>query len=190
MSTEQAPEGAPDPARRSTLAWFTLGLSGLVGALMAAGPIGLLLDPVLRTGRRRASSGWRPVGPVDRFAIGGPPTRVVITEDTVDGWLSRPNTPVGPVLVQRQKDDGFRVFSGVCPHLGCSVGMGAGEMAFLCPCHRSTFAADGSRVEPSDGSTNPAPRALDALQWRVDSGQLLVKWVRYRPGTELQVPIA
>jgi menaquinol-cytochrome c reductase iron-sulfur subunit len=184
------PVHAEDPARRRTLARLTLGLSALVGALLAAGPVGLVLDPILRTVRRRPGSGWRPVGPVERFAVGGPPTRVVIREDRVDGWLSRPNTPVGPVLVQRSADDLFRVLSGVCPHLGCSVGMGEGGLAFLCPCHRSRFAADGSRVEPTDGTTNPAPRALDDLEWRVESGQLLVKWVRYRPGTELQVPIA
>ena len=190
MSASELPASAGDSSRRGFLERLTIGLSALVGLVMSAGPLGILLHPLLGKRSRQPTAGWRLVGPVARFAIGGPPTRVVITEDRQDGWLSRPGTPVGPVVVQRLSAEAFRVFSGICPHLGCSVGVQAGETPFLCPCHRSRFDAEGIRLESTSGDTNPAPRPLDELEWRIDNGALAVNWVRYRPGTADQVPIA
>ena len=189
MSHEPQESIAPKTARRSFLGWLTVGLGALVGLVVSAGPIGVLLHPLLAQKKGRPGSGWRLVGPVSRFAIGGPPTRIVITEDRTDGWLSRPGTPVGPVVVQRLSEDAFRIFSGICPHLGCSVGVQAGDTPFLCPCHRSRFTGTGVRLDSDDGEPNPAPRPLDELEWRVDRGKLAVNWVRYRPGTAEQVPI-
>ena len=188
-------EGAPlarptETTRRRALEWLTVGLSALIGLALSAGPIGVLLHPLLKRKTERPGAGWRLVGPVNRFAIGGPPTRIVITEDRTDAWLSRPGTPVGPVVVQRLDEASFRVFSGICPHLGCSVGVQPGDTPYLCPCHRSRFSADGVRLKSTGGETNPAPRPLDELEWRVDHGKLAVNWVRYRPGTAAQVPIA
>jgi nitrite reductase/ring-hydroxylating ferredoxin subunit len=183
------PEPA-QPTRRKALEWLTVGLSAVIGLALSAGPLAMLLHPLLKRRTRRPGSGWRLVGPVSRFAIGGPPTRIVITEDRTDAWLSRPGTPVGPVVVERLDEASFRIFSGVCPHLGCSVGVQPGETPYLCPCHRSRFSSDGARLESNDGEPNPAPRRLDELEWRVEQGKLTVNWVRYRPGTSAQVPIA
>ncbi len=51
--------------------------------------------------------------------------------------------------------DAYRALSAVCTHLGCTV-QHAGE-GFRCPCHGSSFAADGSNTG------GPAPRPLP---WR------------------------
>ena len=190
MSDESSQSEAPEPSRRTFMAWLTVGLGSLVGLVLSAGPVGVLLHPLLARRGERPGAGWRLVGPVERFAVGGPPTRIVITEDRTDGWLSRPNTPVGPVVVQRTSEESFRIFSGICPHLGCSVGVQPGEVPFLCPCHRSRFTAQGVPLKSDDGELNPAPRPLDELEWRVEQGKLTVNWVRYRPGTADQVPIA
>lgn len=190
MSEDTPIERPPEPTRRRALERLTVGLSALIGLALSAGPLGVLLHPLLKRKAQRPGAGWRLVGPVSRFAIGGPPTRIVITEDRVDGWLSRPSTPVGPVVVERLDQTSFRVFSGICPHLGCSVGVQAGDTPYLCPCHRSRFSSDGVRLESNDGEPNPAPRPLDELEWRVDQGKLAVHWVRYRPGTADRVPIA
>jgi cytochrome b6-f complex iron-sulfur subunit len=62
---------------------------------------------------------------------------------------------------------GIRAMSAICTHLGCVVT--ESPQGFLCPCHGSKFAMDGSVM------SGPAPRALDWLE--VDmapDGQLTV----------------
>ena len=190
MNQGTPPVEPVQPTRRRALEWLTVGLGAIVGLALSVGPLGMLLHPLLKRRTQRPGAGWRLVGPVNRFAIGGPPTRIVITEDRTDAWLSRPGTPVGPVVVERLDEASFRVFSGICPHLGCSVGVQSGNTPYLCPCHRSRFSSDGARQESKDGEANPAPRPLDELEWRVEQGKLTVNWVRYRPGSAAQVPIA
>ena len=185
-----APGPDPDPARRRFIGRLAAGLGALVGAVVAIPPLGMLLHPLL--GRSTdADRSWSGVGAIERFVVGGTPVRVVLKEDRVDAWLSSTGTPVGPVIVQRLAADSFRVLSGICPHLGCSVSpKGDGGRGFLCPCHRSSFSEDGSLAAYADGRSNPSPRALDPLDWRVRAGRLEVQWVRYETGTEARVPIA
>lgn len=53
------------------------------------------------------------------------------------------------------KDDrGLFAFSGTCPHLGCKPVWKPEVREFHCPCHKSVFAADGSRIR------GPAPTGL------------------------------
>jgi cytochrome b6-f complex iron-sulfur subunit len=46
----------------------------------------------------------------------------------------------------------IRALSAVCTHLGCTVG--TSDSGYHCPCHGSTFAADGA------ATGGPAPRGL------------------------------
>ncbi|MGM0575925.1 MAG: ubiquinol-cytochrome c reductase iron-sulfur subunit [Myxococcota bacterium] len=190
-SDAQTPE--PAPGRRRVLAWLTGALGALVGGAALAGPLGIALDPLLR--RRRSAravdeeAAWTAVASAARFPAGGDPVQVVLAEDRRDAWLARPNTPIGPVFVQRLGEDEFRVFSGVCPHLGCSVKFLDEAGRYRCPCHRSAFQVDGSLVARPGGEPNPAPRGLDPLEWRVRGGRLEVRWVRYETGTEERIPI-
>lgn len=52
---------------------------------------------------------------------------------------------------------GYFALSLVCPHLGCRPAWQAGKKLFLCPCHASKFAFDGSRL------AGPTPRGLEHL---------------------------
>ncbi len=170
-----------------------MAIGAAVGAAVVVGPLGVVLHPVLRRpGRGETGDGpaWSPVGPARRFAVGDPPMRVVLKEDRTDAWLARPDTPVGPVFVQRLDESSYRVFSGICPHLGCSIGFGDAERPFVCPCHRSAFDIEGGTLAYADGRTNPAPRGLDPLEWRVEGGVLQVRWVRYETRTDQRTPIA
>ncbi len=181
----------PNPTRRRFLSRLSAGLGALAGAVIAVPPIGMLLHPLFGRKADPGAAAWSGVGAAARFLVGGPPVRVVLKEDRVDAWLSSPGTPVGPVIVQRLAADGFRVLSGICPHLGCSVApKPASERGFLCPCHRSNFGEDGALVAHADGEANPAPRALDPLEWRVRAGRLEVRWVRYETGTPERIPVA
>lgn len=63
--------------------------------------------------------------------------------------------------------EGFYAISAVCTHLGCVVKRTGDQ--YLCPCHGSTFAADG-RV-----TKGPAPAGLKWLQvTQAADGQLVV----------------
>jgi ubiquinol-cytochrome c reductase iron-sulfur subunit len=67
--------------------------------------------------------------------------------------------------------DGFVVYSKVCTHAGCPVGLYEAQAhELLCPCHQSTFdVLDGAR--PIFG---PAAGALPQLPVRIDSEGFLV----------------
>jgi len=130
------------------------------------------------------------VGSVASFTVGTAPRRVVLTEDRQDAWLKQPGVPVGSVLVERRDEATFRVFSAVCPHLGCAVDYKPGKGCFLCPCHTSFFSTDGEVLASEDGRPVPAPRGLDPLDWRVNGDQLHVRWVTYKAGVAERVEVS
>lgn len=59
-------------------------------------------------------------------------------------WLSR-------------TDEGVKAIYTVCTHLGCLYSWSDQETKFLCPCHGSQFASDGTYLQ------GPAPRDLDSF---------------------------
>ena len=185
--TTTEPSCASEADRRSFMARALIGVAGALTAAAAAGPLGMLLNPLLKPSPARAAT-WRFVGRVAHFRQGAESERVMLKADVQDGWATRRNTPLGPVLVRRTTQDTFKVFSGVCPHLGCSVGVDKGKNRFICPCHKSAFALDGERLELG-GAANPSPRSLDPLNWRIVDGKLEVEWVRYETGVAERLPV-
>ena len=69
------------------------------------------------------------------------------------------------IFVLRDKQ-GMRVLSGVCPHLGCTVG--GSDKGFHCPCHGSKFDENGINT------AGPAPRPLAWHPLSVRGGALIV----------------
>jgi menaquinol-cytochrome c reductase iron-sulfur subunit len=179
-----------DESRRNFISKLTAGLTGLLGLVMMTGPLGMLLDPILRRRPGAKGDAWSSVGALGRFSVGAAPMRIVLKQDQEDAWLSRPGVAVGSVLVQRIEKDEFRVFSGICPHLGCSVGYKEGGTGFLCPCHKSRFSLDGSREEIEGADTNPSPRGLDPLEWRIHHGALQVRWQRFEVGVSERISLS
>ncbi|MEW5912335.1 MAG: Rieske 2Fe-2S domain-containing protein [Thermodesulfobacteriota bacterium] len=108
--------------------------AGLVGAL------GLGLGAVLRL--ISADSGPSAAGPVEL----GPAAGLAL------GQVRN----VQQVALVRDAG-GLYALHLVCPHLGCRPAWHAGQRRFLCPCHGSIFAPDGSRL------SGPAPRGLDHI---------------------------
>jgi succinate dehydrogenase / fumarate reductase iron-sulfur subunit len=76
---------------------------------------------------------------------------------------------VKPIMISRQNE--FVVFNSSCTHLGCTVQWNASQNLFLCACHGGAFSRDGAV------KSGPPPRPLDRLEFRIDSGNLLVKMV-------------
>jgi cytochrome b6-f complex iron-sulfur subunit len=66
-----------------------------------------------------------------------------------------------PVFIIRLVS-GYRVFSGVCTHLGCIVRWEEQKGRFLCPCHQGIFDKTGKVI------SGPPPRPLDEFQVKVE----------------------
>ena len=132
--------------RRDFLA--TLGWGALLTAMASAGVgmVRFLFPNVLFEGPSKVKIG----GPDDYS-----PNSVTYLED------SR--------LFVLRDDKGYRVLSAVCTHLGCTVNKDAGSNSYSCPCHGSTFNADGEVVR------GPAPKALPTLAVTLaPSGKMVV----------------
>jgi menaquinol-cytochrome c reductase iron-sulfur subunit len=184
--TTLSPEEA---SRRRFFGVLSKGFLGLIAAGAVVGPLAMAIDPILRPDEDEDGDEWYDVGSLKQFPIGQNPKRVTLRRDRRDAWLLSRNVVVGAVLVSRLAKDECRVLSAVCPHLGCTVKT-RGDLGFLCPCHNSSFTADGSPREPAGGGANPSPRGLDPLEWRVRDDRLEVRWVRFEVGTVARTPIA
>src|SRR6202044_3966168 len=103
----------------------------------------------------------------------GEPKKVAIVADERDAWTITKDVELGAAWLLL-RGDGVLALSTTCPHLGCSVGANADGTGFGCPCHPSTFDADGHRTG------GPAPRDMDVLATRVEDGFVLVDFRRYR----------
>jgi Rieske Fe-S protein len=79
---------------------------------------------------------------------------------------------------------GFVMWSPLCPHLNCKYDWDEGLGAFLCPCHGSEFTKFGVHKKNAQGQyIGPAPRGLDPLPFREQSGMAEVEWVKYAANT-------
>ncbi|MGH9936299.1 MAG: ubiquinol-cytochrome c reductase iron-sulfur subunit [Blastocatellia bacterium] len=173
MAIENDEGGAPAPERRSFL--------GVISGLIVAGISTVLgitigrysIEPAFST-----SSGqdWTDLGALDEFAEGKLVKKnVTVSQDA--GW--------GKFQSQRsvwivRKGENVKVFSGVCPHLGCSVNARAEK--FICACHNSEWDVEGATL------AGPSPRGLDMLEFRVEDDKLKVKYQDFKQGiTEKEV---
>lgn len=160
--------------RRSVLSTLAAMAVAAIAALVFLPALAYLLSPL----RRREEAGaWIDIGPLDAVPEGTPvPAAYEVT--LADGWARR-SRPASAWLIRRGGD--LRVLTSTCPHLGCAVRWLREEGRFACPCHASSFAADGRRL------AGPAPRDLDPLPSRVERGRILVRHVAYRSGVSGRV---
>lgn len=139
--------------RRSALARLVVGGVGVIAAALG-GLVGLVAAPAPRASGRR----WRRV--VDASDVTGvAPVQAVLAERQADGWYQ---TRRQTVLYVDRTDDGYRVLSATCSHLGCQVRWSAGAGQFQCPCHGGAYDRAGAVV------AGPPPRPLTRLNARVN----------------------
>jgi Rieske Fe-S protein len=178
----------PTPSRRNVLRWATIGLGILFSVLLAIPFFRYLIDPLNRKSRQ---SSFRPVDGVrldDERLARNEPVQGVIRDVRVDGWTLHPSDVLGRVWVVKDPsaEGGHRVFTTICPHLGCSVNHeGSG---FACPCHGAQFRFDGTRTG------GPAPRDMDSLEWQRDETdparvRILVRYQAFEGGVAEKKPI-
>lgn len=86
------------------------------------------------------------------------------------GQLLNEKSPVGKVLVVgTSKSKDLIAVDPNCTHQGCTVEWSAKENKFICPCHGSTFAADGKVLE------EPAASPLKRFAAKIEKGSVFVK---------------
>ncbi|MFN2531142.1 MAG: ubiquinol-cytochrome c reductase iron-sulfur subunit [Pyrinomonadaceae bacterium] len=154
-------------SRRTFLLLLPLGLVGIAVSTMAAAAF-RFLRPVLSA----ASDRWFDVGQLSEFTGTNPVPRKVNAEHTA-GWATA--VEAHNVFVLPAK--GNEVVSAICPHEGCEVYWEPTQSVFACPCHESSFAANGSRLK------GPALRGLDPLASRVVDGKLQVQYQLFENNT-------
>src|SRR5262249_45660059 len=167
MSNEFEGQNLPNPERRSIL--------GVLAGLITAG-IGAVLGvtigryAILPAFSKSGDTDWTDLGPLSSIEEGKLIKKsVTVSQDA--GW--------GKFQAQRsiwivRKGENVKVFSGICPHLGCSVN--AQEERFFCACHGSAWNTNGDTV------VGPTPRSLDILEHRIEDDKLKIKYQYFKQG--------
>lgn len=193
---------SPDDSRRGFLTKSVAILSGsLVGLVPLAAGIITFLDPLFRKwypdwyaekGKASQAGDYVSVARVDQIPQDGRPERFQVIKDKVDAWNSLPDQRVGAVYVRRLEDGQLQAFNATCPHAGCFVDFNPNNDRFECPCHKSFFQADGTRIVPKDGVC-PAPRDLDELPVDQDksnqTGEVFVEFKNFLAAKHEKIPI-
>lgn len=155
--------------RRSFFLWLIAVGTAAMGALLAIPLVRYVLYPVFAT---TTSLSWSNLGDESKYASLTAPVREIVKIDQVDGWRAAVSRK--PVYATKGKRKGslddVEVLSAVCPHLGCEVPWNAAEGKFMCPCHGSQFAPDGSLLR------GPALRGMDTLLIKAERRDLMVRY--------------
>ena len=167
-ASEQTP--ATRAMNRRSFLGVLLGFgSAVVGAALAIPLLRFALHPLLATTTR---TDWSDVGKIDELGSAGAPVKKLITVEQRDGW--RKIVSEKAIYVLPAKEGVVRVLSPICPHLGCSIPWVEAKQQFICPCHTAIFGLDGTRI------SGPAPRSMDDLESKVESGMLKVRYQYFR----------
>jgi menaquinol-cytochrome c reductase iron-sulfur subunit len=161
-----------DGGRRDALRHLIVLGSAALGCAVAAPAVVFLAAPV-KTGAG-GSERWVRTVRLDTLHE-GEPRKVSIVADQRDAWTLARDVDLGAVWLVRHGGE-VLALSAVCPHLGCSIDA-LPDGSFGCPCHTSTFAADGAKTG------GPTPRAMDPMATRIEDGFVAVNFQRFRIGT-------
>lgn len=148
---------------------------GVLSGLIAAGITAVLgvnigrfsLGPAFS---KASQADWAEAGKLAEIPEGKLTKRNLVVSQ-VAGWGNF--TAERAVWVVRKGED-IKVFTAVCPHLGCTVNVNA--QGFLCACHNSTWNEAGTTL------AGPSPRSLDSLEHKVEGGKLMVRYQDFKQG--------
>lgn len=157
--------------RRGFMTLLAAAGSAAIGAILLVPGVQYVMDPVLRSSGKKGR--WLRVADLSSLSKDKPVSVPVIGEQ-VDAWTKAPAVRLGTVWLRVVEEGRVSAWNAECPHLGCKVGYDATKNHFACPCHDSAFSLEGELMG------GPAPRGLDALETRVQDGQVEVRFQRFR----------
>jgi len=166
--------------RRSFLRWAIYGMGALFAAMLGFPALAFLGDARHRPAPNR---GFRPVAGINLDDLKmDEPVQGTIRDIRTDAWTVHLDDVIGRVWVVKtgpQPID-LKVFSTICPHLGCSINKDPGDPCpgFTCPCHGGKFNLNGSLNEAV--ANNPAPRGMDSLDAHADPNDPKILLVKYQ----------
>lgn len=202
------PGTADEISRRGFMAKATLAIGGIVGVALAIPIVGSLLP------EGSASKGtWAPLTADELKSLQAATTKPVKLEfqlKSQDAYLPEQSSGeyVWGIKTDKQKFmsertdlptsatlpyfDGaydvvtmnFVILSPICPHLGCRPAWNDSVSRFQCPCHGSQFEFSGEHY------AGPAPRGMDPLPLKEQSGIANIMWIRYASGVPDRVIIS
>ena len=149
----------------STRRTFHLAVVYVLGALIAlvmAIPTALYL---LIPPRVRSRSGWIDAGDVSQLTP-GVPIEVSFQESRLDGW--KVLTEKKTAWVVKEANNKVVAFGPQCTHLACAYHWQMDAGKFVCPCHGSEFAVNGSVI------MGPAARPLDRYLTKIENNRLQI----------------
>ena len=147
------------------------GLGSLIAAALAIpAALYLFLPP-----KTRKPQPWVEAGDLSQLEP-GTPQEMTFRRTHVDGW--KIYSEKGTAWVVKTPQGKVIAFSPACTHLGCAYHWDASKKDFLCPCHGSVFAVDGSVL------SGPAPRPLDRFEVKVENARLWLGPVHQVEGTK------
>jgi Rieske Fe-S protein len=143
------------------LSGVTVGLGGLMSAVIAAPALGYVLAPSFETERNYdIDLGPTSLYPVDKSN----PFHVVTFTRSPKG---DPEIERRVAFVRNDGGDKFTAISNTCMHLGCPV-RAFGSSGFGCPCHGGQYDSEGRRT------AGPPVRPLNRYATKVDKGHLIL----------------
>ena len=163
---------------------FCYVFGGLLALVPAGAGLAVFLDPLRR--KTAGPGGAVRVASLNALPNDGVPRKFPVIADRSDAWNKYPNTAIGAVYLRRTGDREVAALHVVCPHAGCFVDYAADRDNFLCPCHNSTFALDGSINDPK----SPSPRGMDPLEVELRGNEIWVAFKNFRAGTHERIPEA
>jgi menaquinol-cytochrome c reductase iron-sulfur subunit len=143
------------------LSGVTVGLGGLLSAVIAAPALGYVLAPAFETDRNfDIDLGPTSLYPVDKSN----PFHVVTFTRSPNG---DPDLERRVAFIRNDGGDKFTAISNTCMHLGCPV-RAFGSAGFGCPCHGGQYDAEGRRT------AGPPVRPLNRYDTKVEKGHLFL----------------
>jgi menaquinol-cytochrome c reductase iron-sulfur subunit len=167
------PESQPvqsSPSSESSRRGFFIGAIYAVWAFIAAA-LGLPAAAYLLSTGAPHSDEWTDLGAVADLPP-GQPVELVGRRNRTDGWKTVSEKLTAWVV--KSPDGNLVAYGPQCTHLGCAHQWDASRKQFVCPCHNSLFAIDGTVM------AGPAPRPLDRYDCKLDAGRLFVGALRQR----------
>jgi len=175
-----APSGegfhTPIGGRRRFFQWITAIIAGTIGLGLSVPLVGYVVCPALK----RRTHLWVDIGGVDELDT-CQPKQLLHATTVQDGYME--TKAIKSVWAVKEPNGEIKVFSPICPHLGCGYHWDNDKGKFACPCHGSVYSITGQVL------AGPAPRPLDDLPEKIENGRLLVIYKEFKSGLPKKVEI-